>query len=159
VIVVVAVAIVSILFVVAGPHPRSYDIPSSANAPTLRPGDHILVRSGNRNIGRGDLVVFHLPGQNFTRIMRVVAVGGDRVSEGSAGNLELNGRPDEEPYLVAGTDTENVPSLTVPVGAVFVMGDNRGDSQDSRFFGPVPLRDIVGRAVLRWWPVTRLGGL
>jgi len=154
-----AAAIVLILLVVAGPHPRSYGIPSSANVPTLKPGDHILVRSGNGNIGRGDFVIFHLPGQKLTRIMRVVAIGGDRVDEGSAGTLDVNGRPDSEPYLPAGTDTENVPTLTVPGGSVFVMGDNRGNSQDSRFLGPVPLQDVVGRAVLRWWPVNRLGGV
>jgi signal peptidase I len=159
VIVVLAVAIVLMFLVVAGPHPRSYGIPSSADVPTLKPGDHILVRSGHGNIGRGGFVVFHFSGQKFTRIMRVVAIGGDRVSEGSAGNLELNGLPDKEPYLPAEADTENVPILTVPVGFVFVMGDNRGNSEDSRFLGPVSLRDVVGRAVIRWWPLTRLGGL
>jgi signal peptidase I len=91
--------------------------------------------------------------------MRVVAIGGDQVSEGSDGNLDLNGRPDAERYLKPGTITERVPSLTIPAGSVFLMGDNRGNSQDSRFFGPVALKDVVGQVVFRYWPVTRLGGV
>ncbi len=91
--------------------------------------------------------------------MRVVAVGGDRVSQGANGRLIVNGRPDAESYLAPGTDTENVPDLVVPVDSVFLIGDNRSNSADSRYYGPIALPKVVGRVVFRYWPLMRFGGV
>lgn len=108
-------------------------------------------------------------------IKRIVAVGGDVISyTGTPRRLEVNGEVVPEPY-VRGRDrssgvisARNCRSMEmrpaqggcrVPAGTVFVMGDNRGDSQDSRFFGPVELDKIVGRAFLVIWPPEDFGGL
>lgn len=84
-------------------------------------------------------------------IKRVVAVAGDTV-EARGGDLYVNGDPVAEPYLGTRTQTSSFPARRVPQGAVFVMGDNRGDSKDSRTFGAVALDDVVGRAFLLVWP-------
>ncbi|MFP5299070.1 MAG: signal peptidase I [Actinomycetota bacterium] len=84
-------------------------------------------------------------------IKRVVAVGGDTV-EGRDGRVFVNGEPVDEPYLPEGTETSTFGPVDVPEGMIFVMGDNRGNSDDSRNFGPVPVDTVVGRAFLLIWP-------
>jgi signal peptidase I len=69
----------------------------------------------------------------------------------------IDGKRLDESYLVDGVTTENLPRMTVPKGEVFVMGDNRGDSADSRVFGPIDEDTIVGRAFLRVWPIPDIG--
>jgi signal peptidase I len=97
--------------------------------------------------------------QNF--IKRVVAVGGDRLAIRD-GHAIRNGRRAEEPFAAAcGTDqsTCDFPhEIVVPKGYVFLMGDNRGDSDDSRFWGPVPESWVIGRAFATYWPPSRIGG-
>jgi signal peptidase I len=88
----------------------------------------------------------------------VVAVGGDTL-EGRDGRVYVNGELIEEPYLEPGTATENLPPQTIPEGQVFVMGDNRENSEDSRFFGPIDEDTIVGRAFVKVLPITDLGWL
>jgi signal peptidase I len=84
-------------------------------------------------------------------IKRVVAIEGDTV-EGSEGRLIVNGQPVEEPYLGSDTETSSFGPVDVPSGMIFVMGDNRGNSDDSRNFGPVPVDTVVGRGFLLIWP-------
>lgn len=84
-------------------------------------------------------------------IKRVVAVGGDTV-EGRDGRVFVNGEAIDEPYLPEGTETSTFGPVDVPQGMIFVMGDNRGNSDDSRNFGPVPVDAVVGRAFLLIWP-------
>ena len=92
-------------------------------------------------------------------IKRVVAVGGDTI-EARNGLLYLNGeRVDESGYLPAGTVTDDLPPTEIPEGQVFVMGDNRGDSQDSRSFGPISEDSIVGRAFVKVLPLSDIGWL
>jgi len=73
--------------------------------------------------------------------------------------IRLNGEPVDEPYLNSGSVMPDRPAETVPPGHVFVMGDNRTGSQDSRIFGPIPVEDLVGRAFVTIWPIDRWGGL
>ncbi|MGH9246401.1 MAG: signal peptidase I [Acidimicrobiales bacterium] len=129
-----------------------YLIPSDSMAPTLRRGDHVLARA--RWLGqaeRSDIVIFEssLGGAAVgeTRIGRVVAVGGDRVGEADGG-LTVDDEVAAEPSLPEGAVTTGIDPLTVPDGAVYVMGDNRMNSRDSRFYGPVPEADIGAHLAL-----------
>lgn len=147
-------AVVAVLF-------DGYRIPSFAMAPTLDAGDRVLARpSDGGDVGRGDIVIFtpevgSVPA--VERISRVVAVAGD-VVDVADGFLTIDGRRAREPYLEPGTRTEGVEPLEVPRGHVYVLGDNRTNSQDSRFYGPVPVGRIHARAVLRYWPLGEVGG-
>jgi signal peptidase I len=81
------------------------------------------------------------------------------------GRIEVNGEGVDEPYLKEGSVTDQVTfEVLVPEGSVFVMGDNRGNSEDSRFHldknnGMVPLEEIIGRVAMRIWPINRIGGI
>jgi signal peptidase I len=79
--------------------------------------------------------------------------------EGRDGHVWVNGRELDESYLQPGVTTSSFAKRRIPAGYVWVMGDNRPDSQDSRFFGAIKESSIVGRVFVRIWPVTRLGFL
>ena len=107
---------------------------------------------------RGDIVVFEsVEDGDQDLIKRVVGLPGDEISVRS-GKLFVNGEPQKEPYV-----NEKLPDVsffaktTVPEDHVFVMGDNRANSQDSRVFGPLPEENIEGEAFLRFWPPGRIG--
>jgi len=145
-------------------------------------------------IHRSDVVVFHDPsswlGTSYTDpygskfghflqfvgivpansgkdlVKRVIGVGGDRIQCCDAqGRIMRNGVGIDEPYIRAGSVTNQIDfDVLVPNGYVFVMGDNRGNSEDSRFHldlnhGMVPLKDVVGRVSVRVWPLKRIGGI
>jgi signal peptidase I len=103
---------------------------------------------------RGDIVVFEYP-RDTSRdfIKRVIGLPGETV-EIRNGQVLVGGKPLEEPYLpeTARTQMGNMAPIDVPPGSVFVMGDNRGNSSDSRNWGPLPLNRIVGRAWFTYWP-------
>ncbi len=108
---------------------------------------------------RGDIVVLNPPtsaSADKPYIKRVVGEPGDTI-ELQNGSVFINGEQIDEPYL-EGLETNCRPTqtcgpLTVPEDAVFVLGDNRGNSEDSRFFGVVPIENIIGKAWLTYWPV------
>ncbi|HEY2602385.1 MAG TPA: signal peptidase I [Thermoleophilaceae bacterium] len=96
-----------------------------------------------------------------TFIKRVVAVGGDTIAIRD-GHVVRNGKPTSEPFAAScggGQDCNFPHTITVPHGYVFMMGDNRGQSDDSRFWGPVPISWVIGRALVTYWPPDRVGTL
>ena len=176
----------ALVFLVVRPYvAEAFYIPSESMVPTLEVGDRVLVNKFIYRFTepeRQDVVVFKTPeginnsvdgnliartagwfqGRRDERqdlIKRVVALPGDTIAVRD-GNLFVNGERQNEPYL-----NEELPDgsffqqATVPQGKVFVMGDNRTNSRDSRFIGPIPKENIEGEAFLRFWPPGRLGTL
>ena len=149
---------------------QTFFIPSASMEPTLNIGDRVFVNKlaySFHSVHRGDVVVFTLPpGESAGTgvddlIKRVIGLPGETV-EARQGRIYINGRPLAEPWLpkgvspVAGLPLEKT---RVPPNDYFLMGDNRGNSSDSRHFGPIPGNLIVGRAFVRIWPFSRLGFL
>jgi signal peptidase I len=105
---------------------------------------------------RGDIVVLRIPERGpELLIKRVIALPGEQV-EVREGQVYIDGAPLDEPYITQPTRGQYGP-VEVPADAVFVMGDNRGASNDSRAFGPVPIGRLVGRAWVSYWPMTEIG--
>ncbi|MBX6341161.1 MAG: signal peptidase I [Thermomicrobiaceae bacterium] len=108
---------------------------------------------------RGDIVVFHPPGQHSEPyIKRIIGLPGDRVAIHD-GAVYINGKRLEEPYLASQTVWRGIAAhqeITVQPGQVFVLGDNRGNSSDSRVFGPVPISQIIGKAWIAYWPPSQM---
>ncbi len=140
---------------------EAFWIPSGSMIPTLQINDRVLVNKFIYRFTepeRGDIVVFQsVESSDQDLIKRVVGLPGDEIAVRN-GNLFVNGDPQKEPYT-----NKNLPDVsffaktTVPRNHVFVMGDNRGNSQDSRVFGPLPKKNIEGEAFLRFWPPGRIG--
>ena len=134
-----------------------YVVRGSSMEPSLLDGDVLLVRSLNRALHRGDVVIVELPNSSETRwqIKRVVGLPDDQVSF-EDGLLRINGEHHQEPYLFGlPADLETTSrSWTVGSEECIVLGDNRAHSTDSREFGPVPLTNLTGIAVVRLWPLT-----
>lgn len=125
--------------------------------PTLQPGEFLLVNRVAYKIGEpsiGDIVVFHAPGaSDLDYIKRVVGLPGDHV-EISDGLVYVNDQPLYEPYI---SDPPRYSGeWDVPPGQLFVLGDNRNNSSDSHMWGFVPFEDIVGRALLIYWPLSEV---
>jgi len=155
---------------------QAFYIPSKSMDPTLEVGDRVLVNKLSyhlHDVNRGDIVVFErLEGSQADGIndliKRVVGLPGETIVI-KDNKVFIDGTELSEPYLVPGTPTTNGPlppytctvdsPCKVPDKSVWVMGDNRTDSQDSRYFGPVPESKIVGRAFFRVWPLGRIGFL
>ena len=136
---------------------EAFYIPTESMVPTLEVGDRVFVNKFVYRFSqpkRGDVVVFgSTEGEQEDLIKRVVGVPGDEVAVFD-GALYVNGERWEEPYLNRDLpDTSYYAPTTVPEGKVFVMGDNRANSRDSRFFGPLPIDNIEGEAFFVFWPV------
>ncbi len=142
---------------------EAFRIPSESMVPTLEIGDRLFVNKFIYRFTdpeRGDVIVFKsVEGGEEDLIKRVVAVPGDTV-EVRDGMLYVNGQPQAGSYVNREfPDRSYYGPTTVPEGHVFVMGDNRANSRDSRFFGPVPYENIEGEAFLLFWPPDRIGTL
>lgn len=135
-----------------------FHIPSESMSPTLQAGDSVLALKFAYRLEdpeHGDLALFEGPGGEIS-IKRVVGVPGDEVSVYD-GMLRVNGEPQREPYVdYELTDSTFFGPERVPAGHVFVMGDNRSNSLDSRTSGPVPEEDLLGRVILRVAPLDRV---
>jgi signal peptidase I len=103
-----------------------------------------------RSPQRGDVVVLHVKGTQELLIKRVVGLPGDRV-EVRKGQVFINRTPLEEPYVALPASGDYGP-VDVPPLHLFVLGDNRDFSNDSRTFGPIAMKDVVGRALFSYWP-------
>jgi len=145
---------------------QAFFIPSGSMEPTLRVGDRVLVNKMSyrlHDVNRGDIIVFErppnaTPGGVEDLIKRVVALPGETV-EARDGKIFVDGEPLAEPYLADGVTTPDFAEAEVPADHVFVLGDNRANSQASNVFGPVSEGLIVGRAFVRVWPLDNLGGV
>jgi signal peptidase I len=167
---------------------KPFRIPSESMVPTLEIGQRVLVDRVSFRFTdpkRGNIIVFKPPAgadenacgvehstdsacprptkarsdTNF--IKRVVGVGGDRIKV-IDGSVYVNGRRQKESFahLDATCGTCNLPQeITVPKGSYFMMGDNRGESADSRVWGPIPKKWIIGKAFMTYWPPNRIGTL
>jgi signal peptidase I len=166
---------------------KPYRIPSESMVPTLAVGQRVLVNRIGARFGApdiGNVVVFHPPAgadQNICGegtpppgeacdqptpqrasinfIKRVVAGPGDHLSIVD-GHVILNGKRQKEPFTEpcgGGEDCTYPRTITIPAGHYFMMGDNRGSSDDSRFWGPVPRKWIIGQAFATYWPPKRIG--
>jgi signal peptidase I len=106
---------------------------------------------------RGDVVVIRVESQgDELLIKRVIGLPGD-VVEIHDGHVIVNGQPLSEPYVAGSTTTGFYAPTTIPPLQIFVLGDNRGFSNDSRSFGTIPLEDVVGRAWFSYWPPEQIG--
>ena len=166
----------------------AFYIPSGSMESTLNISDRVLVEKVSYRFGdieRGDVIVFvhDEPGVEVPRpsnpvagffsslgqaigvvppsdrdfIKRVIGLPGDTID--CDGKVIRNGQKLTEPYLPAGVTTTGCEEVKVKPGELFVMGDNRTNSQDSRAFGPIRESDVVGRAFVRIWPLTHTGWL
>mgnify|MGYP001606166879 CR=1 FL=1 len=141
---------------------KPFQIPSESMNPTLQPGDRVLVNRLAYKFGskpkRGDIIVFQSPDNpDVDFIKRVIAVSGETI-EIQRGSVKINGEPVTESYVKT-ADAMSFRSQTVPEGTVFVMGDNRPDSQDSRYWRSPWLQEgnIIGKYMMTYWPPDRLG--
>ena len=152
----------------------SYHIPSMAMSPTIAEGDRVLANALSTNPERGEVIVFD-PNTLVTRsgtklISRVIALGGETI-EFRDGQVFVDGLLVEEPYLaepnstrarsfaIPNCDGEAPDRCVVPAGHVFVMGDNRTGSQDSRTYGPVPVDNVSAIVFMKVMPLGDIGGL
>lgn len=143
-------------------------IPSESMLPTLEVNDRLIVEKVSyhfNNPQRGDIVVFwpndrlkqENPSLRDAFIKRVIGLPGETI-EVKGGRVYVNNQPLRENYIAAEPDYQWGPE-TVPPDAYLVLGDNRNNSYDSHFWGYVPRENIIGRAVVRFWPPNRLGEL
>lgn len=141
-------------------------IPSDSMLPTLHTGDRLVVEKISYLFHPpelGDIVVFQPPVQLQRRgyhkdqafIKRVIGKPKDVVSIAN-GKVYLNGQPLQEDYIAEPPELP-MASRVVPFDEFFVLGDNRNDSNDSRYWGFLPRKNIIGRAVFRFWPLDRVG--
>lgn len=124
--------------------------------PTIRPGDRmVLIKTGI--LKRSDIIIFKDPENTEAYLVkRVIGLPGDTV-EVAGGQLYLNGKPMDEPYLKESFIIYKYGLAQVPPGNLFVLGDNRNNSDDSTVWGFLPTNNLRGKVIFRYWPSNRLG--
>jgi signal peptidase I len=161
-----------IFFVIQNFIAQPYQVQQQSMERTLEPGQYVLVDKLTPrwdSYSRGDVVVFNPP-QTWTAdptpfIKRVIGLPGDTVEVKEDGYVYVNGVNLHEQYLYANdagvqeptTASPDQNNWVIPEGQLFVMGDHRQKSADSRVFGPISISDVIGRAFLRYWPLSTLG--
>jgi len=161
VVVVMAVMVMIYLFIMS-----PQEISGQSMDPNFHNGEYILTNKIEYKIGdpkRGDIVIFKSPrNKEIDYIKRVIGLPGETIRLSNS-TFFINGKKLDEPYLAPTVYTfggsylaENT-DIVVPPGKYFVSGDNRPHSSDSREFGPIAKEDFIGKALLRYWPFSRLG--
>lgn len=141
-------------------------IPSESMLPTLKIGDHLIIDKisyevkGIKNIKRGDIVVFNPPPSAHSKteipfIKRIIGLPGETLSVKN-GTVYINGEPLNETYILEKPRADFEP-YTIPDAMIFLMGDNRNNSNDSRYWGALPIENIIGKAEFRYYPFTEIG--
>ena len=140
---------------------RTPQVTGLSMAPHITSGEYVLINTVAYRMGRperGDIVAFrHERSAPSVYLKRIIGLPGDRIAI-SGGAVYVNGAKLIEPY-VRYPDTRTFPAVTVPPGALYVLGDNRANSDDSRFWGFVEAGDVIGKAVAGIWPLRRMGTL
>ena len=158
------IAIVLVFLIIRPFIMQAFYIPSGSMRPTLLERDHILVNKFVYRLHeprRGDVIVFKSPpgasldGQERDFIKRLIGVPGD-VIEVKDEAVYRNHHRLNEPYILQTPDYD-MPPLKVPPGELFVMGDNRRNSNDSHAWGPLDRKRVIGEAMFRFWPLNRFG--
>lgn len=145
---------------------QPHEIKGSSMEPSFHNSEYILTDKISyrfRDPERGDVIIFKAPtNQDVDYIKRIIGLPGDRVKI-QAGVIYINGKKLKESYisdstnLLPGNFLQEGIEIAVPERKLFVMGDNRQHSSDSREFGPIPMQSIIGRAFMRYWPITEFG--
>ncbi len=144
---------------------QAFYIPSGSMEPNLQIGDRILAYKllyGLKNVERGDIIVFKFPlNPRKDFIKRVIGLPGDVIKIEDR-KIYVNDKALSEPYIIhrdernTGFPRDEYPPTPVPTGSLFMLGDNRDSSDDSRYWGFVSAEDIVGEAFLVYWPLWRI---
>jgi signal peptidase I len=144
-------------------------IPSASMVPTLELGDRLVVEKISYKLhapAYADIVVFAVPPQlqaegyqaDQAFIKRAIGLPGDRISLKN-GRVYRNDVALAEPYVTITPKPEDINNIIVPANEIFVMGDNRNNSNDSRYWGTLPMQNLIGKAVWRFFPLDRWGKL
>ena len=154
-----AVTVVIVLFSMLF---RPCEVQGDSMKPTLHNGDRLLLFNWGYEPAVGDIVAIRRE-EGSPLIKRVIALGGDRLFiDPASGAVYRNGRLLDEPYYASRTAPIHLAGeITVPEGMLFVMGDNRAHSRDSRYadVGPIAVDQVIGKAVWRFYPFADLGGV
>jgi signal peptidase I len=149
-----------VLFIVINTLSARIRVDSFSMEPTLYQGYFVIVNKIAYKVGqveRGDIIVFHYPPNPIEQyIKRVIGLPGDQVHIAD-GKVYINGVQIAEPYLHVSTLRGG--DWIVPENSLFVMGDNRNNSSDSRVWGMVPMANVVGKALMIYWPPEKWGSL
>ncbi len=158
--VIIPVVFAAVLWHIFAHMARFGTVVSESMSPTLMVGDYYVLRvdayEDGRSPQRGDIVVFDRPDEG-TFLKRVIGVAGDEIGI-ARGQVWLNGSWLKEPYLNEEPMTELPLAARVPDGHLFMLGDNRNHSEDSRDYGPIPVGSIMGKVTKILWPPGRARG-
>jgi signal peptidase I len=156
---VLQLAVLSLL--VAAFFMRLPEVSGRSMEPLIQSGEYVLINTFAFRFGRprrGEIVAFRHEGDaREVFIKRVIGLPGDRIRI-DRGRVYVDGTKQDEPY-VQDSDDRSLPGILVPPASVYVLGDNRANSEDSRAFGPVSDDRLIGRAVAGVWPPSMLGAL
>lgn len=138
-------------------------VPSPSMVPTIEVQDRFLSNKTAywfNKLQRYDIIIFKPParvGSKDDFVKRVIGLSGETIKVQN-GVVYINDKPLDEPYITPDrAPVAQFNAYTIPEGQVFVMGDNRNNSMDSRIWGPLPIENIKGKAWWRFWPVNRMG--
>jgi signal peptidase I len=152
-------AIIILAAVISATSIRIFIVPTPSMEPKLEVGDKVIINKLAYKLGpikRGDIVAFHSPIEEKDLVKRAIAIEGDEITLTSEGEIFINGEKITEDYL---PEDQNIAyinqTVVIDKGEIFVMGDNRNNSFDSRFFGTIPESDVFGKFVIIYWPPSR----